>query len=40
VRTTFYLATEAYGTVAPRKSDSHRVHVPDLMNAEVFQLSA
>jgi len=40
VRTTFYLATEAYGTVEPRKSASHRVHVPDLMNAEVFQLSA
>jgi len=40
VRTTFYLATEAYGTVAPRKSASHRVHVPDLHNAEIFQLSA
>ena len=40
VRTTFYLATEAYGAMGPRKSTSHRVHVPDLMNAEVFQLSA
>lgn len=39
VRTTFYLATEAYGTVEPRKSASHRVHVPDLVNAEIFQLS-
>lgn len=40
VRTTFYLATEAYGTVEPRKSASHRVHVPDVLNAEIFQLSA
>ncbi|WP_224361915.1 tryptophan dimethylallyltransferase family protein [Hyalangium versicolor] len=40
VRATFYLATEAYGTVAPRKSASHRVHVPDVLNAEIFQLSA
>jgi DMATS type aromatic prenyltransferase len=40
VRTTFYLATEAYGTVEPRKSASHRIHVPDLMNAEIFHLNA
>jgi len=40
VRTTFYLATEAYGAMAPRNSDSHRVHVPDVKNAEVFRLSA
>ncbi|MFL5343247.1 MAG: tryptophan dimethylallyltransferase family protein [Hyalangium sp.] len=40
VRTTFYLATEAYGTEEPRKSVSHRVHVPDVLNAEIFQLSA
>jgi DMATS type aromatic prenyltransferase len=39
VRTTFYLATEAYGTVEPRKSTAHRVHVPDLKNAEIFQLA-
>jgi DMATS type aromatic prenyltransferase len=40
VRTTFYLATEAYSAAKPRKSDSPRVHVPEVHNAEIFQLSA
>ena len=40
VRTTFYLATEAYGTVEPAKSASHRVPRAGRDEREIFQLSA